>query len=85
MYVCSACIGAQDPYCGWDTAMKKCTSLEESLSMMQWEQTLATCPVSTRAQSSGDATCRRPVDLRSQPALGLPCTSCLSSGDSFSL
>nr|KAF6442212.1 semaphorin 5A [Rousettus aegyptiacus] len=40
----SACIGAQDPYCGWDVAMKKCTSLEESLSMTQWEQTISACP-----------------------------------------
>lgn len=44
--VSSACIGAQDPYCGWDAVMKKCTSLEESLSMTQWEQTIAACPVS---------------------------------------
>lgn len=42
----STCIGAQDPYCGWDVVMKKCTSLEESLSMTQWEQSIATCPVS---------------------------------------
>ncbi|XP_032193673.1 semaphorin-5A isoform X3 [Mustela erminea] len=40
----SACIGAQDPYCGWDMVMKKCTSLEESLSMTQWEQSTSTCP-----------------------------------------
>lgn len=40
----SACIGAQDPYCGWDVVMKKCTSLEESLSMTQWEQSISTCP-----------------------------------------
>ncbi|KAF4024515.1 hypothetical protein G4228_016444 [Cervus hanglu yarkandensis] len=40
----SACIGAQDPYCGWDVVMKKCTTLEESLSMRQWEQSIATCP-----------------------------------------
>ncbi|KAG8516150.1 Semaphorin-5A [Galemys pyrenaicus] len=40
----SACIGAQDPYCGWDVGMKKCTSLEESLSMTQWEQNISTCP-----------------------------------------
>uniref|UniRef100_A0A4X1T9N6 Sema domain-containing protein n=1 Tax=Sus scrofa TaxID=9823 RepID=A0A4X1T9N6_PIG len=40
----STCIGAQDPYCGWDVVMKKCTSLEESLSMTQWEQSIATCP-----------------------------------------
>ena len=50
--VSSACIGAQDPYCGWDVVMKKCTSLEESLSMTQWEQTLASCPVSVRILSS---------------------------------
>jgi hypothetical protein len=43
--VCSTCIGAQDPYCGWDMVMKKCTSLEESLSMTQWEQSISTCPV----------------------------------------
>ncbi|XP_008576333.1 PREDICTED: semaphorin-5A [Galeopterus variegatus] len=40
----STCIGAQDPYCGWDMVMKKCTSLEESLSMSQWEQSISTCP-----------------------------------------
>ncbi|KAB0347658.1 hypothetical protein FD754_012515, partial [Muntiacus muntjak] len=39
-----ACIGAQDPYCGWDVVMKKCTTLEESLSMTQWEQSIASCP-----------------------------------------
>ena len=33
--------------------MKKCTSLEESLSMTQWEQSIATCPVSVRVPSSG--------------------------------
>uniref|UniRef100_A0A2K6A0K6 Semaphorin-5A n=1 Tax=Mandrillus leucophaeus TaxID=9568 RepID=A0A2K6A0K6_MANLE len=40
----STCIGAQDPYCGWDVVMKKCTSLEESLSMTQWEQSTSACP-----------------------------------------
>ncbi|XP_008056885.1 semaphorin-5A [Carlito syrichta] len=40
----STCIGAQDPYCGWDVVMKKCTSLEESLSMTQWEQSISACP-----------------------------------------
>lgn len=38
-------MGAQDPYCGWDVVMKKCTSLEESLSMTQWEQSISACPV----------------------------------------
>ncbi|XP_035566283.1 semaphorin-5A isoform X9 [Canis lupus familiaris] len=41
----SACIGAQDPYCGWDMVMKKCTSLEDSLNMTQWEQITSTCPI----------------------------------------
>ncbi|XP_007953856.1 semaphorin-5A [Orycteropus afer afer] len=41
----SACLGAQDPYCGWDVTMKKCTSLEDSLSMTQWEQSVSACPV----------------------------------------
>ncbi|XP_040833327.1 semaphorin-5A [Ochotona curzoniae] len=40
----STCMGAQDPYCGWDVVMKKCTSLEESLSMTQWEQSISACP-----------------------------------------
>ncbi|OXB71124.1 UNVERIFIED_CONTAM: hypothetical protein H355_015265 [Colinus virginianus] len=42
----SACIGSQDPYCGWDMVMKKCTTLEESLSMSQWEQSITVCPAS---------------------------------------
>ncbi|KAI1902278.1 hypothetical protein AGOR_G00043060 [Albula goreensis] len=25
-----ACVGARDPYCGWDLALKRCTTLEES-------------------------------------------------------
>ncbi|XP_032134999.1 semaphorin-5A isoform X1 [Sapajus apella] len=41
----STCIGAQDPYCGWDVVMKKCTSLEQSLSMTQWEQSISACPI----------------------------------------
>ncbi|KFO38448.1 Semaphorin-5A [Fukomys damarensis] len=40
----STCIGAQDPYCGWDVVMNRCTSLEESLSMTQWEQSISACP-----------------------------------------
>ncbi|XP_023368848.1 semaphorin-5A [Otolemur garnettii] len=42
--VCSACIGAQDPYCGWDMVRKTCSSLEDSLSMTQWEQSISACP-----------------------------------------
>ncbi|XP_048832437.1 semaphorin-5A isoform X1 [Brienomyrus brachyistius] len=39
-----ACMGARDPYCGWDLVLKKCTTLEESVSMSQWEQSIMGCP-----------------------------------------
>uniref|UniRef100_W5N7X9 Sema domain-containing protein n=1 Tax=Lepisosteus oculatus TaxID=7918 RepID=W5N7X9_LEPOC len=38
------CVGARDPYCGWDLVLKRCTALEESLSMSQWEQSITECP-----------------------------------------
>lgn len=41
-----ACVGARDPYCGWDLLLKKCTTLEESVRMSQWEQSISKCPVS---------------------------------------
>ncbi|KAJ3611227.1 hypothetical protein NHX12_021243 [Muraenolepis orangiensis] len=40
-----ACVGARDPYCGWDLVLKKCTTLEESVRMSQWEQSITKCPV----------------------------------------
>ncbi|XP_029384740.1 semaphorin-5A isoform X1 [Echeneis naucrates] len=40
-----ACVGARDPYCGWDLLLKKCTTLEESVRMSQWEQSITKCPV----------------------------------------
>lgn len=43
---CRACVGARDPYCGWDLLLKKCTTLEESVRMSQWEQSITKCPVS---------------------------------------
>lgn len=43
-----ACVGARDPYCGWDLLLKKCTTLEESVRMSQWEQSITKCPVSSR-------------------------------------
>ena len=39
-------MGARDPYCGWDLLLKKCTTLEESVRMSQWEQSITKCPVS---------------------------------------
>ena len=74
MCIFSACIGAQDPYCGWDVVMKKCTTLEESLSMTQWEQSIATCPVSVRVPSSGSTIPGTPAVLthsRNPPFCGL--------------
>uniref|UniRef100_A0A3B1J2C4 Sema domain-containing protein n=1 Tax=Astyanax mexicanus TaxID=7994 RepID=A0A3B1J2C4_ASTMX len=40
-----ACVGARDPYCGWDLVLKKCVMLEDSVSMSQWEQSITKCPV----------------------------------------
>ncbi|XP_077591911.1 semaphorin-5A isoform X1 [Stigmatopora nigra] len=40
-----ACVGARDPYCGWDLLLKKCTTLEESARMSEWEQSISKCPV----------------------------------------
>uniref|UniRef100_A0A8C7VGW2 Semaphorin-2A n=2 Tax=Oncorhynchus mykiss TaxID=8022 RepID=A0A8C7VGW2_ONCMY len=40
-----ACVGARDPYCGWDLVLRKCATLEESVSMSQWEQSITKCPV----------------------------------------
>ncbi|KAF0028165.1 hypothetical protein F2P81_019252 [Scophthalmus maximus] len=40
-----ACVGARDPYCGWDLLLKKCTTLEESVRMSQWEQSITKCPI----------------------------------------
>ena len=62
----SACIGAQDPYCGWDAVMKKCTSLEESLSMTQWDQSIPTCPVCAHPLQI-QKYCPREADLHSLP------------------
>ncbi|KAG9356143.1 hypothetical protein JZ751_000987, partial [Albula glossodonta] len=39
-----ACVGARDPYCGWDLALKRCTTLEESRTISQWEQSITECP-----------------------------------------
>lgn len=70
----SACIGAQDPYCGWDVAMKKCTSLEESLSMTQWEQTISACPVSGRVLGPQSAPSRESRCWAVTPRVGTAST-----------
>ncbi|TNN89024.1 Semaphorin-5A [Liparis tanakae] len=44
-YPSRACVGARDPYCGWDLLLKKCTTLEESVRMSQWEQSITKCPI----------------------------------------
>ncbi|KAK0067430.1 semaphorin-5A-like isoform X2, partial [Biomphalaria pfeifferi] len=40
----SACISAQDPYCGWDLGKSMCTSLSESKEDT-WEQDITKCPL----------------------------------------
>jgi len=51
-YPSRACVGARDPYCGWDLLLKKCTTLEESVRMSQWEQSITKCPVSVTQRLS---------------------------------
>ncbi|KAG9466673.1 hypothetical protein GDO78_016302, partial [Eleutherodactylus coqui] len=47
------CLGAKDPYCGWDSKKKRCTTLEDSSNMSLWFQNITDCPVRNLTVNGG--------------------------------
>ncbi|ELW61637.1 Semaphorin-5B [Tupaia chinensis] len=48
-----ACLGARDPYCGWDGKQQRCSTLEDSSNMSLWTQNITACPVRNMTQDGG--------------------------------
>ncbi|XP_077947111.1 semaphorin-5B isoform X1 [Gasterosteus aculeatus] len=47
------CLEARDPYCGWDSRQRRCTTLEESTDMSQWKQNISVCPLRNQTIDGG--------------------------------
>ncbi|XP_008583381.1 PREDICTED: semaphorin-5B [Galeopterus variegatus] len=48
-----ACLGARDPYCGWDGKQQRCSTLEDSSNMSLWTQNITACPVRNVTRDGG--------------------------------